>query len=40
MDSTESEYRWSWPKFVEIEVHYSDETGEDCTLSLLLGDDE
>ena len=40
MNSTESEYRWLWPKFVEIEVHYLDETGEDCTLSFLLGDDE
>jgi hypothetical protein len=38
MELGDSEYRWNWPSYLEIYVHYIDEELEGCTIGFLLKD--
>jgi hypothetical protein len=40
MDFGDSEYKWQSAKYIEIEVIYLDQTGEELSIFFVLNDDE
>jgi len=40
MDIGDSEYKWQGASFIEIEVYYVDQDGEESSISFVLNDDE